>query len=73
MNATAAEAHKLPLQATAATHNLICQQDIINPLSKMAIQMASILVVAHLFHLILKLFYNSGPVAHILVHMIIIS
>ncbi|KAI4325800.1 hypothetical protein MLD38_031166 [Melastoma candidum] len=49
-----------------ATQSLICQQDLINPLTTMGIQMSGILVLSHLFHLLLKAVGNSGPVAQIL-------
>lgn len=53
-----------------ATHRMVCQDDLFNPLSSMGVQVSFILVISHFFHLVLKSFGQPGPIAQILVYIL---
>ncbi|TYK31122.1 cation/H(+) antiporter 1-like [Cucumis melo var. makuwa] len=54
-----------------ATHRMVCQEDLFNPLSSMGVQVSFILVLSHFFHLVLKAFGQPGPIAQILAGMVL--
>uniref|UniRef100_A0A0A0LHF4 Uncharacterized protein n=2 Tax=Cucumis sativus TaxID=3659 RepID=A0A0A0LHF4_CUCSA len=54
-----------------ATHRMVCQDDLFNPLSSMGVQVSFILVLSHFFHLVLKAFGQPGPIAQILAGMVL--
>ncbi|XP_038887046.1 cation/H(+) antiporter 1-like [Benincasa hispida] len=54
-----------------ATHRMVCQEDLVNPLSSMGVQVSFILVLSHFFHLVLKTFGQPGPIAQILAGIVL--
>ncbi|KAF4404268.1 hypothetical protein CsatB_004416 [Cannabis sativa] len=54
-----------------ATQRMVCQEDFFNPLTSMGLQMASILVISHFFHLLLKALGQPGPIAQIFAGLVL--
>jgi hypothetical protein len=60
-----------PLQANTmdATHRIVCDENLFNPLTSMGMQVSCILVISHFFHLVLKALGQPGPIAQIFVSL----
>uniref|UniRef100_A0A2N9GNR4 Uncharacterized protein n=1 Tax=Fagus sylvatica TaxID=28930 RepID=A0A2N9GNR4_FAGSY len=54
-----------------ATHRIVCQENLFNPLSSMGMQVACILVISHFFHLVLKALGQPGPIAQIFAGLVL--
>ncbi|XP_061358568.1 cation/H(+) antiporter 2-like [Gastrolobium bilobum] len=54
-----------------ATNSMLCDNDLVNPLSSMGMQVSCILVVSHFFNVVLRTMGQPGPIAQILAGLVL--